>query len=237
MSAPLLDRVRAEGPSASIPEPGRETPDAAAVVARLRGALDARRADPVRALSLWDEAGRRHDPGSLDAALATLTAGGWVPFAGAASRKRLREGARDALARTAEPGTVELAAAVLGAAGTEEDADALEALARHPAFTLHAATALSNLAHWRGRAALLRLLSATDGASRVVVIDRLLAHVREPAVRLALVRDALRGLDPESAREVAGAIAESCAVRECLDDPAAPEDLKAGARLVLAAAG
>ena len=54
-------------------------------------------------------------------------------------------------------------------------------------------------------------------------------------MRLALVRDALRGLAPEHAREVAGDIAAMCDVEACLTDPAAPEDVKAGARAVLAA--
>ena len=70
----------------------------------------------------------------------------------------------------------------------------------------------------------------------MIVIDRLLPHVREPAVRLALVRDALVGLDAASAAEVAKDIAAMCTVQDCIDDPSAPEDLKAGARLVMAAA-
>jgi hypothetical protein len=233
----LLARVRAEGAAAAIAAEERGTPDAAFVVARIRTAIALPPGDDRRVVAVWDEAGARHDPEALDAALAELTAGGWVPFVGAHGRRRLRESALVALAGTSRAGTVELAAAVLGAAGRDEDAAVLETLARHPAFTLHAATALSNLAHWHGRAALLRLLTTTNGASRVLVIDRLLPHVREPAVRLALVRDALVGLAPEHAREVAPDIAAMCTVQDCIDDPEAPADLKAGARAVLAACG
>src|SRR6185503_7909124 len=100
------------------------------------------------------------------------------------------------------------------AAGTKDDVAALETLARHPAFTLHAATALSNLDHWTARAALLRLLTTTHGATRVIVIDRLLPHIRQPAIRLALVRDALVGLDAASAAEVAKDIAAMCTVQD-----------------------
>jgi hypothetical protein len=231
----LLDRIRADGGAAVVAPAERGTPDAAFVVGRIRTAMALPPEDAARIVAVWDEAGARHDPETLDAALTELTAGGWVPFVGAHGRRRLRESALAALAATQRAGTVELAAAVLGAAGKKEDAEILEALGHHPAFTLHAATALSNLAHWQGRAALLRLLTTTQGDSRVLVIDRLLPHVREPAVRLALVRDALTGLSPEHAREVAADIAALCTVQDCIDDPDAPADLKAGARAVLAA--
>ena len=229
----LLARIRAEGAAAVVPAAERGTPDAKFVVGRIRTAMALAPKETARIVAVWDEAGARHDPETLDAALGELTAGGWVPFVGAYSRKGLRESARIALAGTELPGTVELAAAVLGAGGQKTDAEALEALARHPAFTLHAATALSNLDHWEGRASLLRLLVTTTGDQRVLVIDRLLPHIREPAVRLALVRDAVVGLSPEHAAEVAGDIAATCNVQDCVDDPRAPEDLKAGARLVL----
>jgi hypothetical protein len=229
----LLARVRRDGAAVAIPPAERGAPDAAFVVGRIRTAMALAPEDEARIVAVWDEAGARHDPETLDAVLTELTAGGWVPFVGAHGRRRLRDSARVALARTQRAGTIELAAAVLGAAGKKEDADVLETLARHPAFTLHAATALSNLDHWHARAALLRLLTLEDGASRVLVIDRLLPHVREPAVRLALVRDALTGLAPEHAREVAADIAASCTVQDCIDDPDAPPELKAGARLVL----
>lgn len=229
----VLDRIRRDGAAADVPPGERGRPDAKSVAERIRTAMSLAPEDAARIVAVWDEAGARHDPESLDAALAQLTAGGWVPFVGAHSRRGLRDSARIALAGTRQAGTVELAAAVLGAAGTKEDAEVLETLARHPAFTLHAATALSNLAHWEGRASLLRLLRLGDGPSRVIVIDRLLPHVREAAVRLALVRDALVGLAPEHAREVATDIAALCTVKDCIDDPTAPDDLKAGARLVL----
>ncbi len=229
----LLDLVRRDGAAAAVPADERGAPDAKVVAERIRTAMALAPGDDDRVVAVWDEAGARHDPETLDAALTQLTAGGWVPFVGAHSRRGLRDSARIALAGTRQAGTVELAAAVLGAAGTKDDAEVLETLAQHPAFTLHAATALSNLAHWEGRASLLRLLRLDDGPSRVLVIDRLLPHVREAAVRLALVRDALVGLAPEHAREVATDIAVLCTVKDCIDDPGAPEDLKAGARLVL----
>jgi hypothetical protein len=231
----LLDRITSQGAAAEVPAVERGAADAAVVAAKIRTAMALPSEDTARIVAVWDEAGSRHDPEALDAALAELTAGGWVPFVGAVSRRRLRDSALVAIRGTARAGTVELAAAVVGAAGRKEDAVILETLARHPAFTLHAATALSNLAHWQGRASLLRLLTHLDGEQRVVVIDRLLPHIREPAVRLALVRDALKGLAPEHAREVASDIATLCTVQDCIDDPDAPEDLKAGARMVLAA--
>jgi hypothetical protein len=232
----LLTRIRREGAAADVPPADRLPADADEVT---RLVLEASHLDPRREAdrisALWEQAGRLHDVEALDDALGRVASGSWIPFLGAANRKRLRRAARVALERTTSAGALELAIAVLGETGSDEDAPALEALAVHPAFTLHATTALSNLAHWQGRAALLRLLTRTQGASRVTVIDRLLPHVREPAVRLALVRDALRGLAPEHAAEVAPDIVAMCTVRDCLTDPDAPEDLKEGARLVLAA--
>ncbi len=232
----LLADVRARGRDASVPEDaGGRVPDADALVRLVRLAASLPRGADARVLAAWDEAGALHDPAAIDAALAQLTTGRWIPVVGGMRAHRLRDSARTALGSTRRAGTVQLACAVLGAVGDDADIEALEALARHPAFTLHAATALSNLASWKARAALLRLLASTDGAERVLVIDRLLPHVREPAVRLALVRDALRGLAPEHAREVAADIAALCDVRSCVDDPSAPEEVRAGARLVLAA--
>jgi len=233
--AALFDVIRSGGASAGVPDDPRETPDAAFVVSRLRAAAALPPEESARALAVWDEAGARHDPATIDAVLADLTAGGWVPFVGARGRKSLRLSARAALTGTRRRGTMELALAVLGAIGRKEDAEALETVGRHPAFTLHAATALSNLDHWQGRASLLRLLVATNGAERVVVIDRLLPHIREPAVRLALVRDALTGLAPEHAREVAPDIAAMLDVKSLAEDAKAPADIRAGARAVLAA--
>lgn len=232
----LLARIQADGAAATIPADERGAPDAAFVAGRIRAALALSKDDAARIVSVWDEAGARHDPATLDEVIAELTAGGWVPIIGAISKRKLRASARIALAATQSVGTVELATAVLGASGTKDDVAALETLARHPTFTLHAATALSNLDHWQARAALLRLMTTTFGATRVIVIDRLLPHVREPAIRLALVRDALVGLDAASAAEVAKDIAAMCTVQDCIDDPDAPEALKAGARLVKAAA-
>ncbi len=233
----LLARIRSAGAAAAVPADERGAPDAEFVVERLERAAALPRDDEAGIVAAWDEAGARHDPSVLDAVLQRTMTGAWIPFVGGRRRRRLRETARLALERTSRPGTIELAAAVVGAVGTKDDVAALEALARHPAFTLHAATALSNLDHWTGRAALLRLLTTTDGAQRVVVIDRLLPHVAQPAVRLALVRDAVVGLAPEHAREVAKDIAAMCTVQQCLDDPDAPQDLKRGARAVLAACG
>lgn len=234
-ATPLLDRIRRDGAAADVPDDPRETPDAAFVAARIRAAAALPPEESARALAVWDEAGARHDPATIDAVLGELTAGGWVPFVGARGKKGLRLSARAALERTQRRGTAELALAVIGAVGRKEDAEMLEVAARHPSLTLHAATALSNLDHWQGRASLLRLLTATNGAERVVVIDRLLPHVREPAVRLALVRDALTGLAPEHAREVAPDIAAMLDVKSLADDPRAPAELRAGARAVLAA--
>jgi hypothetical protein len=231
----VFARIQADGAAATISADERGAPDAAFVAGRIRAALALAKYDVARIVAVWDEAGARHDPATLDEVIAELTAGGWVPIIGALSKRKLRASARIALAATDRAGTVELATAVLGASGTKDDVAALETLARHPSFTLHAATALSNLDHWQGRASLLRLLAATNGAERVVVIDRLLPHIREPAVRLALVRDALTGLAPEHAREVAPDIAAMLDVKSLAEDPKAPAEIRAGARAVLAA--
>jgi hypothetical protein len=61
----------------------------------------------------------------------------------------------------------------------------------------------------------------------VLVIDRLLPHVREPAVRLALVRDAFTGLDETHAREIAPAVAETLQLYDQLLAELEREDLMA----------
>ena len=220
-------------PKAGVPAQARGVRDADAVVRFVRAAVALPHDADARILAAWDAAGALHDPEALDRALLRLTAGGWVPLVGALNRRKLSDSARTALSLTSQPGTVELAVAVLGATGTAADAETLEALARNAAFNLHAVTALSNLEPWQGRAALLRLLVTTDGDLRVNVIDRLLPHVREPAVRLALVRDALTGLDDAHAAEVAPDIAAMCDVKACLTDENATPDVRAGARNVI----
>ena len=135
-----------------------------------------------------------------------------------------------------EVSAAQLALAVVGELGGREDARSLETLGIHPRLTLHAATALANLDAWEGRLSLLRLLNQTNGDARVSVIDRLLPHTTQPAVRLALLRDALPGLDPICAREVAPDIAAACDARGVADDPKAADDLRRAARDVLRAA-
>lgn len=228
----LLARVL-DDPKADVPVQPRGVRDADAVVRFVRAAVALPPDADARIVAAWDAAGALHDPEALDRALLRLTAGGWVPLVGALNRRKLSDSARMALTVTTQPGTVELAVAILGATGTAADVETLEALARHPAFSLHAVTALSNLEPWQGRAALLRLLVTTDGDLRVNVIDRLLPHVREPAVRLALVRDALTGLDDAHAEEVAPDIAAMCDVKACLTDEKATPDVRAGAQNVL----
>jgi len=237
MSGSLYERIAQEGAAAKVPaaEPA-EYPDPRALAERLREAVAAL-PDEARALGLFDQAGRLHDPATLDELLNRLRPSLVFPFAGAVRRRRLRDLARRALTGTREVGALELACAVLGAFGGPEDAPALEAVGRHPDVVLHAATALASLSHWQGRASLLRLLSVTEGDARVVVVDRLLPHTREPAVRLALVRDALQGLADEHAREVAADIAERCGVRHWIGDPAVPDDVRAAAERILRLAG
>jgi hypothetical protein len=233
----LLARLAAQGAALSLPAvPRAPAADAERVAAHLREAAAAL-PDETRALASFEAAGRLHDPLALDAVLARVAPRFPLPFAGGVRKWRLRDAARSALRTTSEVGALELACALLGQVGTEEDAAQLEVVGRHPELTLYGATALSNLTHWQGRAALLRLLTATEGNARVLVIDRLLPHTREPAVRLALVRDALHGLDAVHAAEVAGEIAERCGVRKWIDDPAVPDDVRRGAELVLRHAG
>ena len=54
----------------------------------------------------------------------------------------------------------------------------------------------------------------------------------KPAVRFALVRDGLTGLEAEHAAEVADAIHEYCNVEDALRDPEADPELRAGAELI-----
>jgi len=235
--APLLERLALRGAAADAGEGSAEgAADLERLVAALRRGVQDRE-DAGASLAAWDEAGGLHDPETLDAALVAVTPGLGVPFLSGLRRRRLRESARSVLRHTTRAGTLRLAAAVLGAVGGREDAGELECIAVHPAFTLHAATALANLDHWEGRAALLRLLSRVGGAERVLVIDRLLAFVREPAVRLALVRDAFTGLDEEHAREIAPAVADTLRLADWLDEPRTPDELKDAARRILALAG
>lgn len=230
----LLDRLAAEGPAADVgpdPEPG--SPDPSRVIAALRRAAEALPGDEAQALAAFDEAGALHDPEALDAALRELTGRRWLGFLGAGSRRRLAAAARLALRRTERPGTLRLAAAFVGELGGADDAPRLETVAGHPRFVLHGATALANLRAREGRAALLRVLHLHTGEDRLTVIDRLLPHAGEPAVRLALVRDALVGLDDARAREVAPDIARLCDVRTWVEDARTPEDVRTGGRRVL----
>mgnify|MGYP001325406962 CR=1 FL=1 len=234
---PLLDRLRDDGPGAALDEtaPQGVARDAPAGVDELVAAIQRAVAAPAESdgTSAWDAAGDAHDPETLDGALAVVAPSVTVPFLGGRRRRRLRDSARHALTRTARAGTLRLLVAILGAVGTQEDVPPLELVAAHPALTLHGATALANLQHWEGRAALLRLLSRTDGDARVVVIDRLLPFVREPAVRLALVRDAFRGLDDAHARAIAPAVADCVDLRAMLGDARTPDELRRCAEHVL----
>jgi hypothetical protein len=233
----LLDRLArfdVGGAAADVPaDPDPPAPDLARVVQALRRAAAAMPGDEAAALAAFDDAGSLHDAEVLDAALREFARSRFLPPVFSGTRRRLAAAARVALRRTARPGTLRLAAACLGELGGAEDAAALEVVGRHPAFVLHGATALANLAAREGRASLLRLLHAHEGDARLVVIDRLLPHAAEPAVRLALVRDALVGLQDPLAREVAPDIARLCDVRAALDDERTPPDVRAGARRVL----
>jgi len=232
-AGPLLDRLEAKGADAVLPEPGDRAPDVAQVVRLISEAVAAPPGSDEE-LRAWDDAGGRHEPEILDELIEkVLPSGLFGRLSGA--RGRFRDSARRVVRLSERPGTLELAAALLGAAGDTSDVPCLEAMAVHPALALHASTALANVGNQSqaGRAALLRLLHTADGAARVLVIDRLFAFLWEPAVRIALVRDAVRGLDPEHARQVAGDIARICAVDTIVDDPDAPEEMREGARLLL----
>jgi len=232
----LLERLERDGAAADLgPDPEAIPSSPEELVALLRAAAAAM-PDSVAALAAWDEAGARHTPELLDAARGALTRFSFLAFMKAVSRRRLRDAARLALRSTRHAGSIRLAAAFVGELGDSSDVPALEAVARHPALTLHGATALSNLLDWHGRLALLRLLVTVDGAQRVLVIDRLLPHTKQAAVRLALVRDALGGLSDAHAAEVAADIAAACRCSELADDPDVTADVRAGARAVLAAA-
>ena len=230
---PLLERLVRQGALADCgPADDVAAGDAQRLIAAVRRAIDLRD-DAEQSLAAWDEAGELHDPETLDEALGAVAPGLGVPFLAGMRRRRLRDAARAALSRTTRPGTLRLLAAMLGAVGGREDAPALESMAVHPAFTLHAATALANLGHWEGRASLLRVLTAVQGPERVLVIDRLLPHVREPAVRLALVRDGFTGLDEMHAREIAPAVVDALELEAWLDEPRTQEELREAARRIL----
>ncbi len=170
--APLLERLSLHGADVEVALPDETPADAESggrldeLVAAMRRAVEMRE-DAANALAAWDEAGSLHDLETLDAALVAVTPGIGVPFLSGMRRRRLRDSARAAFRHTERPGTLCLLAAVLGAVGGRDDVPAIESAAVHPAFTLHAATALANLSHWEGRAALLRLLSQTHGEERV----------------------------------------------------------------------
>jgi hypothetical protein len=231
----VFERVEADGAAAVLEPAGPpRTLDAAQLVALVHEAAGVVGSEPARALELWDRAGALHDPETLDEALAQIGGGGLF---GGGKRRKIVAGARHALRESSHVSTVCLAAAILGQLGDSFDIPSLETIAVHPALALHGATALA--VHGRGPAlaALLRLLDRSEGDQRVLVIDRLLPHTRQPAVRLALVRDALKGLSPQQAREVAADIAATCDVDAVLADEGAPEDLRAGAREVRRHAG
>ncbi len=236
---PLLQRIRDSGAAASVAETRSLGGGANEMVAAVRSAIalddkaEDKAEDSVEALAAWDRAGAFESPEALDEGLPQLLSGTGMPFVGAGRRRRLRAGARAALERTREPGTARLAGAILGAVGERADVEALETLAVHPALTLHMVTALANLRHADGRLALLRLLSRTDGEARAVVIDRLLAFVHEPSVRLALVRDAFRGLDDATCRELAPAITSAMDVAGLAADEGAPAELREPAQRLM----
>jgi hypothetical protein len=238
---PLIEQLRRVGPAVEIAaveafgEEPRSTGAATELIAAIRAAVGA--TDPTIAAEAWTRAGALHDPETLDEALAAVAPSIGVPILTGMRRRRLRDAARVALQTTTCVGTLRLVGAILGAVGESEDAAVLETVAAHPALTLHGATALANLSHWEGRAALLRLLSRVSGAERVLVIDRLLPFVREPAVRLALVRDGFTDLDDEHAREIAPAVAEALDLASWLDEPRTSDELREAARAVLAHAG
>lgn len=235
----LLDRLeRGDADAEPVGEDGdagESSASAEELTAAIVRAADAL-PDEARALAAWDEAGALHRPETLDAALASLT--GFRPFGflKAGRKRRILRVARAALRRTSHPGALRLAVAFVGELGGAADVPALATVARHPRFALHAVTALTILRTLDARMAMLRLLAETDGEHRVLVIDRLLPHVRQPAVRLALVRDALTGLAAEHARDVAPAIAEACRCRELAEDAGIEPSIRDAARAVLAAA-
>lgn len=227
----LLDRIRSEGAAASIDDDAATTPDVEQLLSLVRAAGEAIETDERAALAAWDTAGTLHDLETLDIALQSLGTGRGI-FGGGRRTRRVVAATRHALARSERVGTVQLAAAVLGQMGDSSDVPALEVLAVHPGLNLHAATALAVHPHRSGVAALLRVLAKTSGEQRLTVIDRLLVHAEQPAVRLALVRDALVGLDSELAREVAPDIAARCDIDAALRDPKTADDVRAGAELV-----
>jgi hypothetical protein len=236
---PVSKRVAADGAAADLSEPAPldpPTPEEAAGL--LRAAAAGVMTDAADVDGAWNSAaacaGELDGLEALDSVLTQVVPGGLLSGL-SWKRRRLRDQARRAVAASPSARAVRLAVAVLGAAGDRHDLAALAALGAHPALTLHVATALANLGlNLRdARLALLQLMHRTDGAGRVIVIDRLLMFVGEPTVRLALIRDALVGLAPEHAREVADAIYTSCNVEQGLRDPEASAELRAGARLVL----
>jgi hypothetical protein len=185
-------------------------------------------------LAQWAAAGAFGSFEALDALLADILPGGlFKSFSG--RRRRLRDGARQVLVQSSSVPAVKLGIAVLGAAGDRTDVPLLEELAVHPMLCHYGVTALANLgmSNRAGTGALLRLLHKTASAERVIVIDRLLWFVKEPAVRFALVRDGLRGMEPADAREVADAIYDSCRVEQGLDDEASPPEVREGCALIL----
>ncbi len=234
MSRPLYERIAAD-PRVDISDDPSGARDLEGVAAALSRAASA--TDDHAASAAFDEAGALHDLATLDAVLAKTVGGGPLAFLRGVRRRRLRDLARAALEGTAHPGALRLAAALLGAVGDKSDVEGLETVAAHPSFTLHGATALANMSNRAALGALLRLLTRTDGDARVIVIDRLLAHIREPAVRLALLRDALTGLDDRPASEIAPAIVQAMDVRSIATDSAAPDDLRAAADRLLDLAG
>lgn len=232
-------RVATEGAAAGLSEAAvGDAPTAGEAAALLREASSRSLDDAAELLATWSRlgayAGGADRLEELDGLLSDGVPGGLL--SGFSRRKRrLRDQARRVLAQSGSPSAVRLAAAVLGATGDSRDVAVLEPLGVHPALTLHVVTALANLGLVvrDARLALLRLMHVLHGAERVLAIDRLLAFVGEPAVRLALVRDALRGLEPGHAHEVAGAIYTACNVEQGLRDVESSPELREGARLVM----
>jgi len=230
----VLEAVRRDGASAGLPHDAGRPPVSTERSVQCLEAACARGLSEGEVLAQWAEAGAFDSFEALDAVLAAILPGGlFKSFSG--RRRRLRDGARMVLVESASVSAVKLGIAVLGAAGDRTDVPLLEELAVHTTLCHYGVTALANLgmSNRAGTGALLRLLHKTASAERVIVIDRLLWFVKEPAVRFALVRDGLRGMEPDDAREVADAIYDSCRVEQGMDDEAASPEVREGCALIL----
>lgn len=238
-AAPLLARLESEGASAQVDlPPPAQAASPEDLADRLSHAAALQSGDPAAALAAWDEAGRLHDPASLDAVIVRLVPtgllGGLLP-----GRRRLLRSARATLAATSAPGTAVLAAAILGVVGDSRDVSQLEQLASHPALVLHGATALAALAGRTPDAcrSLLRLMAGSEGEQKLVVIDRLFLFLGEPAVRYALIVDGVRGLSDQDARALARDLHEILDLESLAAKEKAEPTVREAARRLLALVG